>query len=527
MHRAITRKTLVVTVCILSFIGCAKQFDIAAWELDALAPVVHGRLNLADLIDVEEITAAGDGIIHVQVSDTLLRLGLDSLIGIPDTTLKSEFSVPVGGIQWPPGVPFYRDTIRTRFNLKDVALTYAEVKRSLFTVDLKNNLKEPILVRYKILSATSNGDTFELEELVPNKGTFSGEYNLDGYALNLRGPDGTKVNMIYAYVEALIDPAITTNYTFSAGESFKIENTFEEIIPSYAKGFFGQQSTSYEDSTAIELFQSVAFKSADIVDFDVTFTIDNGIGADLNLTIHELTSYNATTAQSLEHSIIDQQQTFGRAIDLFNPADPVKHVQKKISFTPSNSNLDALVEIRPDGIKYGIDLEVNPLGNVSLGNDFVYYGHDISAFMDMDIPLRVGFEGLQLSDTFDLSLDSAALDEERLQSGVLRGYITNGYPFSTAIQLFFLDSNGVVLDSLSETQQQVMAAETDGFGNVSSASESVVEFPFTSDDVNVLKKTTQCIVKVRMDTYNTGVVNIRDDFYIDFKFVADLSLLAQ
>lgn len=525
MNRSIIRRAFIFTACILVFLGCAKRFEFASWEVDALTPLIKGKLNLANAVNIKEVSSSGDGVLHVSISDTLLRLGLDSLIGIPDTTLKSEFSVPVGGIQWPPGVPFYRDTIRTRFNLKDVALTYAEVRRSLFTVELKNNLKEPILVRYKILSATKDGDTFTLEEAVPKKGTFSGEYNLDGYALDLRGADGTRVNTIYAYVEAWIDPSITTTYTFSAGESFKIENTFEEIVPSYATGFFGQQSTSYEDSTSIELFRSVAFKSADIVDFDVTFTIDNGIGADLLLTIKELSSYNATATQSLEHSIIGEEQTFARAIDLSDPAAPVKHIRKKVQFTPQNSNLDELLELHPDGVHYSVDLEVNPLGNVSLGNDFVYYGHDISAYMDLDIPLKLGFEGLSLSDTFDFRLDTNAFSENLIQSGSIHGYIENGYPFSAAFQLFFLDSNAVIIDSLSPDRQTVLAAVSDGFGNVSSTTRSVIIFPFSAEKIGMLKRAQSSIVAAKFDTYNEQVVTIRDDYAIDFKFVADLKVL--
>ncbi|MEQ9188717.1 MAG: hypothetical protein RLP15_13365 [Cryomorphaceae bacterium] len=506
-------------------LGCAKRFEFASWEVDTLTPLIKGKLNLANAIDIKEVNSSGDGILHVNISDTLLRLGLDSLIGIPDTTLTSEFSVPVGGIQWPPGVPFYRDTIRTRFNLKDVALTYAEVRRSLFTVELKNNLKEPILVRYKILSATKNGDTFTLEEAVPKKGTFLGEYDLDGYELDLRGADGTRVNTIYAYVEAWIDPSITTTYTFSAGESFNIENTFEEIVPSYATGFFGQQSTSYADTSEVNLFQSIGFQSADIVDFDVSFTIDNGIGADLLLTIKELSSFSDAENRALEHTIIGQDQMFSRAIDLSDPSDPVKHIRKKVQFTPENSNLDELLEIHPNGVHYAVDLQVNPLGNVSLGNDFVYYGHDISAYMDLDIPLKLGFEGLTLSDTFDFRVDTSAFSENLIQSGSIHGYIENGYPFSAAFQLYFLDSNAVIIDSLSPDLQTVLAAVVDGFGNVSSTTASEISFPFNAEKIGMLKRAQSSIVAAKFDTYNAQVVTIRDDYAIDFKFVADLKVL--
>ena len=118
---------------------------------------------------------------------------------------------------------------------------------------------------------------------------------------------------------------------------------------------------------------------------------------------------------------------------LFPQENPVKHITKTISFDESNSNLNELFELNPSALIYDIDLETNPLGNVSLGNDFVYYGHDLSATMLIDVPLRIGVEGLSLDDTFNLNVDLE--DNDQLRDGTLDLYVENGFPFQADFNL--------------------------------------------------------------------------------------------
>lgn len=526
--KRILSSILLVCVCILGLTSsCERRIGLASWELGITAPLVQGSLDLGDLVQSDILSSDNSGLLHIRVQDTLIRLGLDTLIGIPDTTLTSEFTIPIGGIPWPPGVPFYSDTIQTTFDLDEVELTFAEVRSSLFDVALENDLKERILVRYKIVSATQAGDTFELEEFVEAKSTYEGEFNLDGYSLDLRGLQGQRVNTIVALVEAIIDPELTENYIFSAGESFNLSTTFRELIPQYATGYFGQQEISYEDSIEVNLFRSIGFESADIVDFDVNLTIDNGIGSDLLLTIDKLSSSRDGEEVVLEHPIVDEVQTFGRAVNLYDPSDPVKHIQKQISFNADNSNLDALLELKPTALAYDLDLEINPLGNISLGNDFVYYGHDLSVSLDLDVPLKVGVAGLTLNDTFDVNLDSMASVDDRLQSLLFRVYLSNGYPFDAELNLLLLDENGAPLIDITPDPNTIAAAAVDGSGKVITIEDSYLEFSLTGEDLSKIGQISSLAINASLDTYNAQVIEISDGLEIGFKVLVDANVLTQ
>lgn len=508
--------------------SCRKKFEPAQWDVDAMAPLAHGSVNFADLSKADELQTDPTGLFHIVYSDTLLRIGLDTLIGIPDTTLEEEFSIPLAGVQLNPGIPFFTKTTETRYKLKQVELTYAEIRESSFEVKVTNTFNSPILVRYRITSATLNGEIFSIEEVVPARGVFEGQYNLNGYDLDLRGINQDRVNAVVAEVEAMIDPNVGTTYMTRAGDKFTIENTFTKIIPEYATGFFGAEKFNYTDETPVDLLSTIDFKRLDIQEFDVSMVIDNGIGADLRLTIENLASRNVVSGAEadLDHYIVGQVQQFGRAVNLYQPGNPVKHISKTISFTAANSNLDELIELKPTSLFYDMTLEINPLGNISLGNDFVYYGHDLSATMFIDIPLKVGIEGLTLQDTFAFSFIEEREENrpaDKVNSGYLNAYFENYYPIETQVQLYLLDGDSLQFDSLIVPLQSISAATPDSNGRVTLPAKSKVSIPVGPDQIESLRKTAAIRLKAVIDTYNTDVVRVYDDGFINFKLVGDIN----
>lgn len=517
---------------LLSAFSCRKKTDIANWDTDLVAPIAQGSVNLADLLTNDELTADNSGLLRVKLRDTLFRVGLDSLIGIPDTTFSDEFVIPIGNVQWPPGVPFYDSTTITRYNLKQVQLTYATVRSSLFTVKLRNTTRTQILAIYTIPSATdANGDTFRLERLIPAKTTLEEDFNLDGYNLDLRGRGQNSFNTLISEVVAMIDPAQTSNYTFKAGEGFRIENTFKKIIPQYARGYFGSENINFRDSTAFDLLNDIRFTALDISEFDVSLTINNGVGADLGFKIDELESYNDASGitSNLQHSIIGQNQFFGRAIDLVEPANPVKYISKTFEFNDENSNLDELIELKPSGLIFDLDLKINPLGNISLGNDFVYYGHDLSLYVDVDIPVKIGLEGLVLQDTFAFTLEEENPEKgaDRINSGFLKLDLDNEYPLAARVQLYVEDENRALLDSLLPAPQTIEATMVDANNRAIGSAQSLIEIPVNQEVVNLLRAGSFIRFKAIIDTYNKQVVNIYDDHSIRFKLVGDLNVNVQ
>lgn len=510
-------------------IGCRKKLELANWEVDAVAPLAYGSVNFSDYAPEKYFTTSQDQLLNLVLSDTLLNLGLDTLIGIPDTTITESFALPIQ-IQAVPGFVFYQDTKTSRYEIKDVKLTFAEVRESELLIKLKNTIDHPVLFSYSILNAVNpQGDTFYVEERVEANSALDTVYDMNGYLLDLRGLDGNEYNTVVSNFSAMIHPSVPdASVTIAAGSQFTIENTVKNVIPEYVQGYFGQHNVLFNESTAIDFLDEFPFQSLNITDFDVTMTIDNGMGVDMKLRMEQIGAENTASgnAASLSHALIGSDQQFTRALQLYAPDDPVKHIRKQFKFNAGNSNLDELLEVRPDVLNSNLALEVNPLGNVTYNNDFVYYGHNLTAWMDLRIPLVIGLKGLELSDTvafkYDASEEGGPLD--RVNYGTLRCIMDNGYPFEAGLQFYLQDTTGTEIDSLLTAMQWIEGAEEESNGRVSTPRRSVIEIPVTQSKLDQLELANALRLKVILNTVGEDSVHIRSGYKMDYKIVGEFNV---
>src|SRR5690606_18462521 len=125
------------------------------------------------------------------------------------------------------------------------------------------------------------------------------------------------------------------------------------------------------------------------------------------------------------------------------------------------------------------------LGNISLGNDFVYYGHDLDIKLKAEVPLQVGFNGLVLLDTATLHFDRSKNEQtELLNSGEIKIYVQNMFPIALSLQAYLLDPAGMVTDSLFTSGQTIEAAVPGASGKVETALESTVTAPLSQRKIN-------------------------------------------
>lgn len=514
---------------ILLALGCREKNDLANWDVDILVPLASGSINLSDYVPEDYIAADGSGLLNLVISEKLLDIGLDTLIGIPDTTIKEAFTFPAS-LTLPPGAPFFGGVKETDYKIRNAQLTLAEIRESEIEVFFKNTIDKPVLFRYSITSATKDGNIFEVEERVEANSSINKIYTLNGYTLDLRGLDGGGYNTIVYEFTAMIHPSETDPHTFKVGDQVAIENTIRNVSPQYVKGYFGNEEISFTDSAEVDFLSRFPFESLNITEFDVVMTIDNGIGADLRIDINKLASANTKKAKyaELEHSIIGSTLQFARAIDLHTAENEVKHVKKGYKFTDANSNLDELLEVGPDKVITDLSMVVNPLGNISLGNDFVYYGHNLSAVLDIRVPLVIGLQGLLLDDTtafrFGQDVERDVLDQ--VNEGFIRCIFDNGYPFDAGLQLYLQDSSGATLDSLLPAVQWIDGAGEEVNGRVAASQRSIIEVPVNRQKLEILELSNALRIKAILNTVGTDSVHVRDDYRIDYRIVGDFNVNA-
>ena len=234
-------------------------------------------------------------------------------------------------------------------------------------------------------------------------------------------------------------------------------------------------------------------------------------------TINTNTISNAT----LSHSSIGTPINLNRA-QLTYSVPEVNYTTYNIAMNTSNSNIDQLIEIFPNQLLYDISLNINPLGNISGGNDFAYKKHSLETNLNIEFPLSLIANKLTLQDTIGFSLAQENVSG-RIIDGTLFLYVSNGYPFDANLQLALYDENMNFLQNLT-VNNQIQSAPVDATLKVISKKESVVSIPLTEADVDNLYLTKYILLNVAFTTTaQPQFIKIYEGYEIDIKMVGDFS----
>ncbi|HEY0977455.1 MAG TPA: hypothetical protein VGE21_08295 [Flavobacteriales bacterium] len=518
---ALRTSTLVIlSGLLITLVACRKESDEARWDLEVAVPLVSTALTLGDIIPDSLIMEDGEGNLSLLYQDRLFSLRLDTVLTAPDTSLRYSYVLPIPGpLQFPAGTAFNSSENITRFDLEELEMSVLRVRSGMLQVEITNMINGTILGNFSLPGATLDGAPLAVQQTVPPgtpamPSTVSTGRALDGYRFDLRGPEGDDVNTLAMALSYLTDPAGGT-VSISSTDSLIAHVSYLDIIPEYAKGFFGTRDITIEpSSTSLDLFEGIS-GVLDLESVSARLRITNGIGIDARATIGHLRSVNTATGSSVEMNapITNGPINLDRAIDL---GSGFQEAVNTWTLNSGNSNVEAFVENLPDRIEYALDLRIAPLGNVSNGNDFLYYESRINADLELEIPLRLSATDLTLARTLTVDLPGT-LQGHAVRSGTLHVFATNGLPFSAGLGLAIVDEGDQVLLPL-QAGGTVAAASVDGSGTVSSSSESHLRFLLDEAAMDLLHTTGRVRVTAVFNTPNGNEhVQLRSDYRMDLR----------
>ena len=173
----------------LAFFSCTKKET--AWNIDLEAPLLHDTLSLANWMNDSSLTSS-NGEIQVNLTRTLLDLGLSDLIQIPDTSIVQLFSPIFTLNNIPPGTTFVNAIEEHSFDLEDVQLKNIRVLDGRVKVKVLNPLGTKVLFKVQLPGVTKNGAVFEHNYSV-DAGTIASPsvqeewLDISDYQIDLRG----------------------------------------------------------------------------------------------------------------------------------------------------------------------------------------------------------------------------------------------------------------------------------------------------------------------------------------------------
>jgi len=380
--------------------------------------------------------------------------------------------------------------------------------------------------------AINNGSPFSINAFVPagtkaNPSSVSITYDLTGYDLDLRGNDGIDFNTMVASFSAHIDPGATDSVEISAGDNFEIKYEFREMVTAYAKGYFGQHFIEPGiQSDTIGLFQKITAGQLDIESINMVLQVENGFGVDAKIIIDTIRGTNTGSGTSIlfDHPTIGSSINLTRALNQPSLGYPFTYSQNNIVMDGVNSNTEAFIENLPHILDHSFRIIVNPMGNNSNGNDFLYYESDLKINLDLEHPASFGMDQLTFSDTVDFDLGMDEEEENQELTGNLLVHAYNGFPIEAMLQIYLYDASYTVIDSLLAPSSNIIAAApVNSQLKVNAPLLSTLILPIDQMVMDNLTHAKRALVQVRFTTEPANqTLKIYSDYVVDVKVVADL-----
>ncbi len=509
---------------LLAITSC-KRTEPTSWDADVEAPIAHGRLSLANILSDSLLTADETGLWHILLDENLTDFDLDSIVQIPDTIITKNYPLFVIG-DFPQGFALpISPTQEIRIQLPSVQLKEVHMSGGQLKYRLHSPIDGYLNCTFSIPGLTSNGVPQSImvhteppaanEEFVAE-----GILDLSGLELDLTGESGTSFNRIEAAFTVVVDSQAPEPAHVSGGDVLELELQFIDPQVSYARGFFGTHAYALDENID---FSAIANMPDGLLNLDGTtmqFSIRNAVGVDAQIDFDEISNWNENTQTgvALQYAPLYSSINITRAED---QGGFVQAYEYNYDLNSTNSNLDVFLENLPSRFNLQGDVQINPLGNVSDANDFIYTSDALQARMKMDIPLRLGMQNLHISDTLYLSNSAQDIPLD----GNLMLWMKNGFPVEASVSLYVIENGERI--SLGE-QLLVPAATPTSVISSPTPSQTWLEIPVTPELLAKVNEANPLLIDVQLQTPGApNPVGLYANQFIDFKLMVDGTYLIQ
>ena len=525
------KSALIALLLVVVFAVSCKR-DELSWDMDLTVPVAHASLSLDDLLADSITSINADGSVRVVYHTAIPGLNADSLFNIPDTTIDTAYHIPFGFLTRDPGDELLPTSpSQITYELAPAQLVYGILERGKMKVRMQNDIQKRVLVTYVLSSATFNNVPATFSYVVPaapsaTQGSIlEAELDLANYEIDFTGLNGDRVNTLATVLSAVIDPTETGSVTLLPPDSVIISMTFEDVRPSYIRGYFGSEQVQFgPDESYLSFFSRVQSGQLGLDSVSMTFTLENYAGLDARFTVNNLWSRSTRTGQTvfLNHAMIGNPVNINRATYSFSYPPSIPQIYSW-RFDNSNSNIVNLMEEMPDFLGYDFSIYTNPLGNVSGNNDFLYPRFGINAYLDVDIPVNFFADQIVLMDTLETDFGTLATGDIRKAN--LKLFAGNGFPFDAGVQIFMLDANNNVSSSIIVAPGTIYSAPlafSNGYYFANGATQSIVDIALDEAQTTAFLNSTRLLVQSTFHTNtNPNYVKIFTTNRLDLNLTAD------
>ncbi len=523
MHTALKHIFLIILsgfiILLLSVTGCRKD-DGFFWDSRWYGPLAYGQLTLSDLLD-DSLIWTDNHAVFLSVRRNLFTLSGDSLVTIPDDLGRSSLRLPFE-LTVAPGHTLMNSQREHSIDAGDSRLTEAHIRSGKITVVAKTTYSVPVEYTFDFPGFTKNGVPLSVTEVIPASpsGTLilERDFEINDYHLDLTGLNNQQYNQIHYTVFART-ASFADTMVITPQDSLALAVRFKDLEMKYLKGSFGQPSIRTTGEEAIDIFDNIHSGLLELDSLNAAFHITNGVGADLSIILHHLSSINHYTHNQvpLQSSLTGTPIHISRAAEYGGSIFPVSR-----TLDMEGSNIRAFTENLPHSIGYDLQMQINPMGNISMGNDFFHIDYPLTVDLEMDLPLKVKAEDLILTREVNLNVEDM---DDLVESGTVAIEFTNHFPLEFFITVWAGPNGNMGGHKLSVDGENILSgAPVDAGGVVTAPAVSTVTLNVPAAAMQALKTHGMLLLQARLNTSGTERVQLYDHYRLKYKIIGNITV---
>jgi len=436
-----------LSVLLCSLVACSQfdnleELDGAEYEAEFAVPLVETEFSLRDLLkNFEEnasLTIDPDGVIRFKYSGDVL------------TKTSEEVFEEINRVLALVPIFLTSDRIALPFASPDgLDIDRMELKGGKFTYALQNVHSQPVFVTLRIPEVQKDGVPLTITTSIPayggsgtppSVGNLFSPLLLENYIIFPAANDSI-------YVEYTATDPMGNNVLLGTSSGVLIQ----DLKFSYAEGYLGNQL--YEggrDTIDIDFFDNWIRGDVYFDEPKITLNFENSFGIPTRSVVN---LFNVITVR--QEVLPLESEFINSGVDFPYPGlDEVGQVkQSAFTFTKDNSNIATILGAGPVAVDYDVDAFTNPDMDTSI-RGFITDSSYYKVRVDVELPLFGRAFDFVVSDSFPVDFSKYDV----ISAAEFKLVADNYLPLSVDVQAYFRDENGVVLDSMLDNRQRVIAA---------------------------------------------------------------------
>lgn len=509
--------------------SCLKDdFDFDKLEDPVYSPEIAVPLAYADLSIEDYLPQLNEGDLLVVDStnfcslvyhDTLFSLQASDIVSIPDQNFLRSITLNAAQLALlnsSGSVTVTASQVITFQNSGGAEIDSMVLKTGNWNFSVSTDLPHNVSVNISVPDARNNGVPFAASQqyLYNQPGTSIATYDLGQYHFDLTA-GGTSFNRLSIVYQVTVT---STGQPAASSHFINIDQSFSSCAYEKLFGYIGQHSLAgTPDTLKISIFKnSPATGTFVLAEPKVKVEFSNSFGLPVSGSVITFDGINTSG------NTVSMASDFPNPLPILSPdlGSIGQSMTSTVNLNNTNSSIVNFIQQQPEKLIYRVNAISNPAGNVI--QNFVLDSSRLRINVEVELPLYGRAQDFSLIDTTDFEMK----DIENIESLTIRTDVTNGFPFEAGCQVYFLDDNFMLLDSLLKPYQNIIpSAAVDAAGKVTVPAHQVTDIVIDQSILPSVLKSKNVIIKSTASTANNGTTNVK--IYADYRFAVKLGAKAK